>query len=116
MIKRSRQIMMIVLLLMLLQFFTPFILPVVAHELANIKETAYQIQHNSVATPLLLNEKDERELDAKAIGNNQIPLLDLTIHSLNLQASHSGKTYYFHTEMLYRGSPPLFAVLQTFLI
>jgi hypothetical protein len=115
MIKRSGQIMLIVLLLMLLQFFTPFILPVVAQEVANIKEAAYQIQHNSVATPLL-NEKEERELDAKATGNNQIPLLDLTIHSLNLQASHSGKTYYFHTEIMYRASPPLFEFLKTFLI
>ena len=69
-----------------------------------------------MAAPLLLKEKDEKELDANTVMANEPPLLDFTIHSLNLKASHSGKRYYFHSEILYYVYPEILTAYCTFLI
>jgi len=116
MVKTSKQIMRVALLLMLFQFFAPTFLPIVAQEVANGRETTIHVQHNSIPTPILLKEKDEKELEENSFTSSHIPLLDLTIHSLNLEASHSGKVNYFHSEILYNSHPQLFTFHCTFVI
>jgi hypothetical protein len=91
-------------------------LAVTTAETTNSKETVYQVQLNPIATPFLLKEKDEKKLDSNALENAHVPLLDLTIHELNLQARHSTSIFYFDAEKLFSGHPPLFTLLRTFII
>lgn len=112
----SRQVMRTALLLMLFHFFAPLSLTNVTPDVTLSKETIYQVQHNSIATPVLLKEKDEKKFDTNTTYNAQIPLLDLAIHELNLRARHSTKIFYFHAEVLYSGHPQVFTFLHSFLI
>ena len=104
------------LLLMLFHFFAPLSFTDVTPGVTDPKETVYQVQLNSIATPVLLKEKDEKKFDARTSDNAQVPLLDLSLHELNLQARHSTKSFYFHAEVLYSGHPQLITFLRTFLI
>jgi hypothetical protein len=104
------------LLLMLFHFFAPLSLTDVTTPVTDSNETVYQVQLNSIATPVLLKEKDEKNFDASTSDNTQVPLLDLFLHELNLQARHAIKIFYFHTEVLYSGHPRLITFLRTFLI
>lgn len=111
-----RQVMRISFLLMVFHFLTPQSFASGVPEFGSSKETVYQVQLNAIATPVLLKEKDEKKFEANAFENANIPLLDLTAHGLNLQARHSTRIFYFHSEALFSSGPPLFTVLQTFLI
>lgn len=108
--------MRVALLLMLFHFFVPLSLTDVTPDITNSKETIYQVDHNSITSPVLFKEKDEKKLDANTSDNAQAALLNLTIHKLNLQARHAVKIFYFHTEVLFSGYPQLFTLLRTFLI
>jgi hypothetical protein len=116
MVSTSRQVMVIVLLLMLFQFFAPSLFRVDVQEILNPKQSVYQVQDSSIPAPLFLKEKDEKEQKITSIGRNQPQLLDLAVHSINLEASHSDPTYYFHSETLYETCPQLFTYNCTFLI
>ncbi len=116
MVKTSALIMRIVLLLMLFQFFAPCFFSVVAHEAPNTRDTNYDIQHSSIVAPLLLKEKDEKELDKTSFTSNQTPLLDLTIHGSNLEATHSCNSSYVSSDVFYDSHPALFTSYCTFLI
>jgi hypothetical protein len=108
--------MIVVLLLMLFQFFAPSLFRVDVQEILSPKESVYQVQDSSIPAPLFLKEKDEKEQEITSIGTNQPPLLDLTDHSINLEASHSDQRQYFHSKTLYNTCPQLFTYNCTFLI
>jgi hypothetical protein len=116
MVRISKQIMKVALLLMLFQFFAPAFLPLVVQQVPHSKTTSIDVQHSSIVAPLLLKEKDEREHDGFASISNLAPLLDLTAHSINLSASHQEKPNYFHHDLWYDLAPALFTRLCTFLI
>jgi hypothetical protein len=113
---KSRQLMRIALLLILFPFFAPFSLPQVVPDLTHSKETVLQIKQSALETPVLLKEKDEKKLDANTCSNADVPLLDLTLHGINLQATHGIKIVYENAEVLYIVKPPLFTFLRSFLI
>ena len=116
MVRISKYIMRMALLLMLFQFFAPAFFPLVVQPGSNNKTTSIHVQHSSIVAPLLLKEKDEKEHDGFATISNLAPLLDLTAHSINLTASHTGKPNYFHQDFLYDPAPALFTRFCTFLI
>jgi hypothetical protein len=116
MVKISTLMMRIALLLMLFQFLAPSFFPIVAQDSPNTRETNYHTQHNSIVTPLLLKEKDEKELEENSYARNQTLILDFTIHSLNLKATHSRTSNYVPSDVLYDSHPALFASYCTFLI
>jgi hypothetical protein len=116
MVRISKQIMRLALLLMLFQFFAPAFLPLVVQQVPNTKITSIHVQHSALVAPLLLKEKDEKEHDDFASISNLAPLLDLTAHSINLTASHKGKHNYFHQDLWYDLAPAIFTRLRTFLI
>ncbi len=111
----SRYVMRIFVLVMIFHFFAPLMLDA-APEINNSKETVYQVQLNALATPLLLKEKDEKELVANKSETAHIALLDLSIHKVNLKAQHSIRFFYLHTDLLFSSHPPVFTMLRTFLI
>ena len=111
----SRQVMRISLLLMVFHFLAPQFTDDIP-EFSTSKETVYQVQLNAIATPVLLKEKDEKKFEASAFENAHIQLLDFTTHGMNLRARHASRIFYFHTEALFSGCPPLFALLRTFII
>lgn len=112
----SKQIMRIALLLMLFQFFAPSFFPLIVREVSSSKGTNYHVQHNSIVAPLLLKEKEEKEHEENVFTPSQTPLLDFTDHSTNLTATHTGKSNYLHSELLYDLHPALFTCYCTFLI
>jgi hypothetical protein len=101
---------------MLFHFFAPLSFTEATPGVTDPKETVYQVQLNSIATPVLLKEKDEKNFDASTSDNAQVPLLDLSLHELHLKARHSTKIFYFHAEVLYSGHPQLITFLRKFLI
>lgn len=109
-------IMRIALLLMLFQCFGPCFFSVVAQEAPNTNDTNYHVQHSSIVAPLLLKENDEKELDKTPFTSRQTPLLDLTVHGLNLEATHSGNSNYVSSDVFYDSHPALFTSYCTFLI
>lgn len=108
--------MRIALLLMLFHFYSPLSSIDACPDVTDSKERVDQIELNSIATPILLKEKDEKNSEVKASDKAQITLLDLRVHELNLQARHSIKSFYVHAEILYEGQPPLFTFLRAMLI
>ena len=116
MVRISKYIMRIALLLMLFQFFAPAFFPLVVQPGSNTKTTSIHVRHSSVVAPLLLKEKDEKEHDDFSTISNLAPLLDLTAHSINLTATHKGGPNYFHQDLWYDLAPALFTQLCTFLI
>lgn len=116
MFKTSTFIMRMVLLLMLFQFFAPCFFSLVAQNAPNTRDTYYHIQHTFIVAPLLLKEKDEKELDKTSFTSNQTPLLDLTIHGSNLKATHSCNSNYVSSDVFYDSHPALFTSYCTFLI
>ena len=116
MVRISKYIMRIALLLMLFQFFAPAFFPLVVQAASNNKTTTIHVRHSSVVAPLLLKEKDEKERDDFATVSNLAPLLDLTAHSINLSASHKGGPNYIHQDLRYDLTPALFTRFCTFLI
>jgi hypothetical protein len=112
----STQLMRISLLLMVFHFLVPMSVADATSETTNSKETVYQVQRNPIASPFLLKEKEEKKFETNAFENAHVPLLDLTKHGLNLQAQHSTRLFYLHTEELFSGHPSLFTLLQTFII
>lgn len=112
----SQQLMRISFLLMVFHFLAPQPFANGVPEFGSSKETVYQVQLHAIATPVLLKEKDEKKVEGNAFEHANIPLLDLTAHGLNLQARHSTKIFYFHSEIFFNSGPPLFTVLQTFVI
>ena len=116
MVKMSKLIMRIVLILMLFQFFAPSFFPMVPQAARNTGETSYHMQHNSLVAPLLLKEKDEKELEENSYTSNQTPILDFTVHSSNLRATHSCKSNYVSSDVLYDSHPSLLTSYCTYLI
>lgn len=116
MVKMSTLMMRIAFLLMLFQFFAPSFFPISAQDAANTRETNYHTQHNSIVTPLLLKEKDEKEHEENSYTRNQALILDFTIHSLNLKATHSCGSNYVPSDVFYDSHPALFTSNCTFLI
>ena len=108
--------MRIALLLIAFPLFSPFSLTQFVPDSTHSKETVYQIQHNALETPVLLKEKDEKKLDTNACANAHAALLDLTLHGINLQATHAIKIISKHAEILYIVQPGLFTFLRSFRI
>jgi hypothetical protein len=116
MVRISKQIMRVVLLLMLFQFFAPAFFPLVVQQTSHKQEASFHVQHSSVVAPLLLKEKDEKSHEEHVTVSNLAAILDLTAHSLNLTATHKEKPNYFHQDLRYNPQPALFSRLCTFLI
>jgi hypothetical protein len=112
----SRQLMRIATLLILFPFFAPFSLSQLVPDSTRSKETVYQVQYNVLETPDLLKEKDEKKLNANPTANAQVRLLDLTLHGINLQATHAIKIVYKHAKISYIVQPPLFKFFRLLLI
>ena len=108
--------MKIALVLMLFQFLAPAFLPIVLQGTSNRDKLVYHVQHSSIVAPLLLKEKDEKEHEEFFSISGLAPLLDLTVHSSNLTASHKGKYTYFSNEHRYDSGPTLFTINCSFLI
>ena len=112
----SKQIMRVALLLMLFQFFAPSFLPLIVQEISHKQEPTLHVQHSSIVAPLLLKEKDEKNHEEHLTVTNVAAILDLTVHSLNLTATHKGNQKYLHQDLRYNLLPALFTRLHTFLI
>jgi|SRR5688500_4890122 hypothetical protein len=112
----SQRIMMVALVLVLFQFLAPAFLPMVVQEIPQADTKYFHVQHSSIVAPLLLKEKDERELEEVVSIPALSALLDLTVHGFNLTASHTGKNTYFSDEQHYSPQPALFTRYCTFLI
>src|SRR5688572_26863286 len=112
----SKTIMKVALILILIQFFAPCFLPVTVQEISSKNSPSVHTQHNSLVVPLLLKEKDEKEHKGFSCASDLSPLLDLTIHSFNLTASHTSKNIYCSGERWYDPQPTLFIRNNTFLI
>jgi hypothetical protein len=108
--------MVIALMMVLFQFFGPAFLPQVAQEGRQANTSYYNIQHSSLIAPLLLKEKDERELEEVVSIPTLSALMDLTLHGFNLTATHTSKNTYFSDEQLYDPQPALFTRHCAFLI
>jgi hypothetical protein len=108
--------MIVALTLVLFQFLAPAFFPLVVQEIPQSDTKYYHIQHSSIVAPLLLKEKDERELEEVVSIPSLSALLDLTIHSFNLTATHTGKNTYITDEQHYNPQPALFTRYCTFLI
>ena len=116
MVRISKQIMRVALLLMLFQFFAPSFLPLIVQEISHKHEATLHVQHSSIVAPLLLKEKDEKNHEEHLTVTNVAAILDLTVHSLNLKATHKGNQKYLHQDLRYNLLPALFTRLHTFLI
>jgi hypothetical protein len=112
----SQRIMVVALMLVLFQFFGPAFLPQLPQESRQANTSYLRIQHSSIIAPLLLKEKDERELEEVVSIPTLSAVLDLTVHGFNLTASHTGKNTYFSDDQLYDPQPALFTRYCTFLI
>lgn len=108
--------MRVVLLLMLFQFFTPPFFTLVAPEISKVNTAAYHVQQNSMVAPLLLKENDEKENKEFSSISTLAPLLDFTIHTLNLAATHKKKYAYLSNDQRYDLQPSRFTLHCTFLI
>ena len=116
MVRISKQIMRVALLLMLFQFFAPSFFPSIVQQTSLKQDTNLHVQHSSVVAPLLLKEKDEKSHEEHLAVSNLAAILDFTVHSLNLTASHKEKPNYFHQDLRYDLQPAIFNRLCTFLI
>ena len=116
MVRISRYIMKIVLVIMLFQFFAPSFLPSVVQQFSPSRTTSIHAPHSSIVAPQLLKEKDEKSEKQFTSVSNLAAILDFTAHSSNLTATHKGKVNYFHHDQLFDLQPALFACLCTFLI
>jgi hypothetical protein len=116
MFRTSKQIMRIAILLMLFQFISPAFIPSTALEVSNERITTVHVQHSSIVAPMFLKENEEKENSEFLSVSESAPLLlDLTIHGLNLTASHRNK---YSTFPHLASSPelPLFTLFCSFLI
>ncbi len=112
----SKKIVKLALILILFQFFAPCFLPVTIQEISPANSQSVHAQHNSLVVPFLLKEKDEKEHEGFSCESDLSPLLDLTIHSFNLTASHTSKNIYCSDERWYDPQPTLYLRNNTFLI
>lgn len=108
--------MRVALLLMLFQFFAPSFLPLIVQEIPHKNKPTLHVQHSSIVAPLLLKEKDEKSHEKHLTETNVAAILDLTVHSLNLTATHTGNQKYLHQNLRYNIVPALFTRLHSFLI
>ena len=104
------------LLLMLFQIFAPSFFPLIVQQTSHKDEVNVHVQHSSIVAPLLLKEKDEKSHEEHLNVSNLAAILDLTVHSINLTATHTRKQNYFHQDLRYNLQPSLFARLCSFLI
>ena len=116
MVRISKQIMRMALLLMLFQIFAPSFFPLIVQQTSHKNEVNVHVQHSSIVAPLLLKEKDEKSHEEHLNVSNLAAILDLTVHSINLTATHTRKQNYFHQDLRYNLQPSLFARLCSFLI
>lgn len=115
MLKLSKHIVRVALLVMLFQFVCPAFLSIVVQQIPTDKETSFSVQHTSIIAPMLLKEKDEQEGSEVLVDTKFAPLLDLSRHSSNLTASHKNK-YSDFDEGDGLTQPPLFTMFCSFLI
>jgi hypothetical protein len=108
--------MRVALLVMLFQFFAPPFFSVIVQQTSRKREISLDVQHSSVVAPLFLKEKDEKSNEQNLSITKLAAILDLTVHTINLTASHTGKQNYFHQDLRYNLLPALFTCLCTFLI
>jgi len=113
MLRISRQIVRAALVLLLFQFMAPAFLPMVVAEIPADRATAVHPQHNSIVVPLLLKEKEEEEHDDVFTSEGMPPLLDLSVHSINLIALHHKLTI---LSIPKHQRPPLFTLFCKLLI
>jgi len=116
MVKQSKFVMRIALMLVLCQFFAPVFFPILGQDTVNTKETSYHTQHSSVTLPILLKEKDEKEYEELSSDSSLILILDFATHGSNLTATHKGKIDYAHSNLRYDLQPALFTRHCSFLI
>ena len=118
MVRISRQIMRIALLLVLFQFCAPSFFPVMVREMANTKTSSYfQVPHSSIIAPFLLKENDEKEYEETSSASHvALIIIDFADHSTNLIASHKRKSNYAYNDKWYDSQPAIFTRLCTFLI
>lgn len=115
MLKLSRHIVRMAIVVMLFQFVCPAFISIVVQQIPSSRETCFSVQHTSIVAPMLLKEKDEQESSEFVVETNCAPLLDLLSHSSNLTATHQDK-YSESREEHPLAQPPLFTMFCSFLI
>jgi len=112
MLRISKQIVRIALLVMLFQFVCPAFISIVVQQIPTSKEVTFSVQHTSIVAPMLLKEKDEQEKEEFLFVSDSALLLDFTSHSINLTASHNNKSAGV-TEVHSTLHPPLLTMFCT---
>lgn len=115
MLRISRYMVRMALVVMLFQFLSPAFIPLVVQEIPTERATAYHAQHSSIVAPTFLKEKDEKEDSELFTLHGSAAILDLTSHSFNLVASHNNKYSKFAEDKSII-QPPRFALFCTLLI
>ena len=82
------------------------------------KNHAFKMMKNTILSIIsnILKEKDEKSSGVDFVVSNLAAILDLTVHSHNLTATHQGKQDYLHQDLRYNLQPALFTRLCTFLV
>jgi len=115
MLRTSKYMVRMAIVLMLFQFLSPAFIPLVVQEIPTERPTAFHAQHSSIVAPMFLKEKDEKEDSEFSTITESAPILDLSRHSFNLAVSHSNK-YSKSTEDVAFNQPPRFARFCSLLI
>lgn len=115
MLRRSRNMIRMAIVLMLFNFLSPAFIPLVVQEIPTEKATAFHAQHSSIVAPMFLKEKDEKEDSGFSTITEPAPILDFSSHSFNLTVSHSNKCSNSAEEVAFT-QPPRSALFCTLLI
>lgn len=111
-------VMRFVLLLLVIQFFSPVFLTVVTPGSATVENNQPKLHahHSSIVAPQLLKEKDETESKICEMAVDFTTLIDFKDHSFVLKELHTYKftPSIFRERIDYR--PPLFTLNSVFLI
>jgi len=112
------KVMRFVLLLLVIQFFSPVFLTVITPGSSTVESNQPKLHahHCSIIAPLLLKEKDESESKICDTSVEFVALIDFKDHSSVLTALHTTKftPFIFRDQIEHR--PPLFTLNRVFLI
>ncbi|HEY3402921.1 MAG TPA: hypothetical protein VGK59_06020 [Ohtaekwangia sp.] len=112
------KVMRFVLLILVIQFFSPVFLTVITPGSSTVESNGPKLHahHCSIIAPLLLKEKDETETKSSDTVVEFVALIDFTDHSSVLTELHTNKLtpFVFRDRIDHR--PPLFTLNSVFLI
>lgn len=115
MIRISRQLARLVVVLILFQFLAmAFIFAISASPLPD-DGLIYSERHWPPVPPTFLKENNEKEYDEFSPEHHFTPLLDLSSYTVNLKSIHQGK-YFIFLHYLWASSPHRVTLFCSFLI